>query len=72
MSKVQRGLAAAIGGALLSLSAMSMAPARACEKMPDRKAIHNPAPVAPKADTELHSFPTWPEGSPDFHGTAGG
>jgi hypothetical protein len=72
MSKVQRGLAAAVGGALLCLSAMPMATAQACEKTPDRKAIHNLGPMAPKVDAEFHSFPTWPAGSPDFHGDNGG
>jgi len=70
MSKVQRGLAAAIGGALLSLSVLSVA--QACEKMPNRKAIHNTTPAAPALGTEFHSFPTWPSGSPDYHGDNGG
>ncbi len=72
MSKFQRGLAAAIGGALLSWSALSTAPAQACENMPARKAIHNIPRAAPTWDTEFHSFPTWPEGSPDYHGDNGG
>ena len=72
MSNIQRGLTAAIGSVLLSLSVLSGAPAQGCEQQPDHKAIHNSSRAMTKPSTEFRSVPSWPEGEPDYHGSNGG
>jgi hypothetical protein len=79
MSKMRTAAIAAIAAAL-SLSVMSVAQAQGSEKTPAHKAIYNTAQQyapttnrqAPALDGALHLNLTWPEGSPDYHGSNGG
>jgi hypothetical protein len=79
MSIMQRRFAAAIVTTLLSMSVMSVAQAQGGEKKPAHKAIYNTARDAattnresPTLDGTFHLNLTWPEGSPDYHGSNGG
>jgi hypothetical protein len=70
---------AAIASASLSLLAMSVAQAQGSEKKPTHKAIYNTTQDAPTVnrptpplDGTFHMELTWPEGSPDYHGSNGG
>ncbi len=79
MPNMQRRFATAIVTTLLSVSVMSVAQAQGGEKMPAHKAIYNTTRAAspmdresPALDGTLHINLTWPEGSPDYHGTNGG
>ena len=79
MSNMQRRFAAAIVTTLLSMSIMSVAQAHDGEKMPAHKAIYNTTRDAdtitresPRQDGAFHLNLTWPEGSPDYHGSNGG
>jgi hypothetical protein len=79
MSNLQRRAIAAIAVTLLSLPVMSVAQAQGNEKTPAHKAIYNtmqdPAPLnrqTPTLDGTFHNNLTWPEGSPDYHGSNGG
>jgi hypothetical protein len=78
MLKMRTAAIAAIAAAL-SLSVMSAAQAQGSDKTPAHKAIYNTmqAPSAtnrqaPALDGALHLNLTWPEGSPDYHGSNGG
>jgi len=69
----------AIAVASLSLSVMSAAQAHGGEKMPAHKAIYNTTRdpstadrATPTLDGTFHINLTWPEGSPDYHGSNGG
>ena len=65
MSSLKCGLAAAIAAALLSLSPMSAAQAhREHGQTYSQPATDNASPP--------RSNPSWPEGSPDYHGSNGG
>ena len=79
MSIMQRRFAAAIVTTLLSMSVMSVAQAQGGEKTPAHKAIYNTTRDAastnrasPAPDGTVHLNLTWPEGSPDYHGSNGG
>lgn len=78
MSSLTRGLVAAIVAALLWLPPMSAAQAKGCEKPAVQQQIHNKVwdglainRANPKAGAGFRSFPTWPEGEPDYHGNGG-
>jgi hypothetical protein len=85
MLNMRNAAVAAITSASLSLLATSVAQAQGSEKMPTRekmlthKAIYNviqDAPTVnrptPPLDGTFHIELTWPEGSPDYHGSNGG
>jgi hypothetical protein len=79
MLKMRNTAIAAIASASLSLSAMSAAQAQGSEKKPTHKAIYNTTQDAPTVnrstptlDGTSHMNLTWPEGSPDYHGSNGG
>ncbi len=79
MSNMQRRFAAVIFTTLLSTTVMSVAQAKGGEKMPARKVIYNTTQDAatinrrsPALDGTFHINLTWPEGSPDYHGSNGG
>jgi len=69
----------AITVASLSLSVMSAAQAHGGKKMPAHKAIYNTTQgvstinrQTPTLEGTFHINLTWPEGSPDYHGSNGG
>ena len=79
MSNIRRRFAAAIVTTLLSMSVMSVAQAQGGKKKPAPKAIYNTTRDAgatnqesPTSDGTFHPNLTWPEGSPDYHGSNGG
>jgi hypothetical protein len=79
MSNMRRRCVAAILTALLSTSVMSAAQAQGGQKMPTHRAIYNTTRDAatinresPTLDGTFHINLTWPEGSPDYHGSNGG
>jgi hypothetical protein len=79
MLNMRNAAIAAVTSALLTLLAMSVAQAQGSEKMPTHKAIYNSTQDAPTVnratpplDGTFHMNLTWPEGSPDFHGSNGG
>jgi len=79
MSTMQRRFAAAIVTTMLSMSVMSVAQAQGDEKKPAQRAIYNTTRDAatinresPVLDGTLHLNLTWPEESPDYHGSNGG
>ncbi len=70
---------AAITSASLSLIALSAAQAHSDEKKPAHRAIYNTTQdvstinrLTPPLDGRLHLELSWPEGSPDYHGSNGG
>jgi hypothetical protein len=79
MLNMRNAAIAAITSASLSLLAMSAAQAQGAEKKPAHKAIYNTTQHAltvkgptPTPDGTFHMNLTWPEGSPDYHGSNGG
>jgi hypothetical protein len=79
MSNMQRRFTAAILTTLLSTTVISVAQAKGGEKMPAHKAIYNTTQDAatinresPVLDGTFHINLTWPQGSPDYHGSNGG
>jgi hypothetical protein len=79
MLNLRNAAIAAIAAASLSLPVMSVAQAQGSEKKPTHKAIYNttqPASMVnrptPPLDGTFHIELTWPEGSPDYHGSNGG
>ena len=79
MLNVRNVAIAAITSASLSLSVMSVAQAQGGEKTPTHKAIYNTTQDAstinratPPLDGTFHMNLTWPQGSPDYHGSNGG
>jgi len=79
MPTMRRRFRAAIVTTLLSTSIISVAQACGGEKMPTQKAIYNTTHdastinrQAPALDGTFHINLTWPEGSPDYHGSNGG
>jgi hypothetical protein len=79
MSNIRNAAIAAITSASLSLLAMSVAQAQGGEKTLAHKAIYNTTRDAstvnratPALDGTFHMNLTWPEGSPDYHGSNGG
>ena len=79
MLNMRNAVIAAITSASLSLLAMSAAQAQGGEKTPVHKAIYNTTQQAltvkrptPTLDGTFHMNLTWPEGSPDYHGSNGG
>jgi hypothetical protein len=79
MLNLRNAAIAVITSASLSLLAMSVAQAQGGEKKPIHRAIYNTTqdaatvnrPTVP-LDGTLHMELTWPEGSPDYHGSNGG
>jgi hypothetical protein len=79
MLNTRNAAIAAITSASLSLLAMSVAQAQGSEKKPTHKALYNTTQDAPTVnratatlDGSFHMNLTWPEGSPDYHGSNGG
>jgi hypothetical protein len=79
MLNMRNAAIAAIASASLSLVAMSVAQAQGNEKKSAYRAIYNTTQDAPAVnratptlDGTFHMNLTWPEGSPDFHGSNGG
>ena len=79
MLNMRNAAIAAITSASLSLLAMSVAQAQGGEKKPTHRAIYNTTQDAPTVnrptpplDGTFHMELTWPEGSPDYHGSNGG
>lgn len=79
MLNMRNAAIAAMISASLSLLAMSVAQAQGSEKKPTHKALHNTAQdtttvngPTPRLDRTFHMELTWPEGSPDYHGSNGG
>jgi hypothetical protein len=79
MLNMRNAAIAAIAAASLSLSVMSVAQAQDSQKKPTHRAIYNTAQDAPTVnrptpplDGRFHIELTWPEGSPDYHGSNGG
>ena len=79
MSNVRNMAIAAITSASLSLLAMSVAQAQGSENKPAHKALYNTTQdfltvnrPTPALDGTFHINLTWPEGSPDYHGSNGG
>ena len=79
MSNVRNAAIAVIAAASVSLSVMSVAQAQGGKNTPARKAIYNTTldvstagRAAPTLDGTFHINLTWPEGSPDYHGSNGG
>ena len=79
MLNLRNAAIAVITSASLSLLAMSVAQAQGSEKKPTQRAIYNTTqdaatvnrPTVP-LDGTFHMELTWPEGSPDYHGSNGG
>ena len=76
---IRNAAIAVITSASLSLLAMSVAQAQGGEKKPTHRAIYNTTQDAstikrptPTLDGSFHMNLTWPEGSPDYHGSNGG
>ena len=79
MLNMRSAAIAVITSASLSLLAMSVAQAQSSEKKPTHRAIYNTTQDAstinrptPTLDGSFHMNLTWPEGSPDYHGSNGG
>jgi hypothetical protein len=79
MLNIRSAAIAMITSASLSLLAMSVAQAHGSEKQPAHRAIYNATQDAltinrptPPPDGRLHLELSWPEGSPDYHGSSGG
>jgi hypothetical protein len=84
MLNMRNAAIAAIASASLSLLAMSVAQAQGGEKKPTHRALYDTtknattqnAPVVnratPPLDGRFHMELTWPEGTPDYHGSNGG
>jgi hypothetical protein len=79
MLNMRNAAIAAIASASLSLSALSAVQAQGGERTSPYKAISNTtrdSPTinreSPKPDAAFHNYVTWPEGSPDYHGSNGG
>lgn len=79
MLHMRNAAIAVIAAASVSLSVMSVAQAQGSEKMPAHKAIYNTTQDAPTInratpplDGTSHMELTWPQGSPDYHGSNGG
>ena len=79
MLNMRSAAIAVITSASLSLLAMSVAQAQSSEKKPTHRAIYNTTRDAPTVnrptpplDGTFHIELTWPEGSPDYHGSNGG
>ena len=77
MLNMRNAAIAVITSASLSLLAMSVAQAQGSKK-PTHRAIYNTTQVAPTVnrptpplDGTFHMELTWPEGSPDYHGSNG-
>jgi hypothetical protein len=79
MLNMRNAAIAVITSASVSLLAMSVAQAQGSEKKPIHRAIYNATqdtatvyrPTVP-LDGTFHMELTWPEGSPDYHGSNGG
>jgi hypothetical protein len=79
MLDMRNAAIAAITSASLSLLALSAAQAHSGEKKPTHKAIYNTTQDAltinrptPPLDGRPHLELSFPEGSPDYHGSNGG
>jgi len=79
MLNMRSAAIAVITSASLSLLAMSVAQAQGSEKKPTHRALYNTTQDAttvnrptPPLDGTFHMELTWPEGSPDYHGSNGG
>ena len=79
MLNMRNAAIAVITSASVSLLAMSVAQAQGSEKKPIHRAIYNTTQDAstinrptPTLDGSFHMNLTWPEGSPDYHGSNGG
>jgi len=79
MLNIRSAAIAVITSASLSLLAMSVAQADGSEKKPTHRAIYNTTQDAltvnrptPPLDGRLHPELSFPEGSPDYHGSNGG
>jgi hypothetical protein len=79
MFNMRNAAIAAIAAASLSLSVMSVTQAQDGQKKPTHRAIYNTTQDAPTInrptpplDGRFHVELTWPEGSPDYHGSNGG
>jgi hypothetical protein len=79
MLNMRNAAIAAITSASLSLLAMSVAQAHGSEQKPTHRAIYNTTQDAltinrptPPLDGRLHLELSFPEGSPDYHGSNGG
>ena len=79
MLNIRNAAIAVITSASLSLLAMSVAQAQGSEKKPTHRALYNTTQDAttvnrptPPLDGTFHMELTWPEGSPDYHGSNGG
>jgi hypothetical protein len=79
MFNMRNAAIAAIAAASLSLSVMSVTQAQDGQKKPTHRAIYNTTQDAPTInrptpplDGRFHIELTWPEGSPDYHGSNGG
>lgn len=79
MLNIRSAAIAAITSASLSLLAMSVAQAQGSEKKPTYKVLYNTTQGAPTVnrptaplDGSFHMELTWPQGSPDYHGSNGG
>jgi hypothetical protein len=79
MLNMRSAAIAMITSASLSLLAMSVAQAQGSEKKPTHRALYNTTQDAttvnrptPPLDGTFHMELTWPEGSPDYHGSNGG
>jgi hypothetical protein len=76
MLNMRSAAIAVITSASLSLLAMSVAQAQGSEKKPTHRAIYNTTqdvatvnrPIVP-LDGTFHMELTWPQGSPDYHGS---
>jgi len=79
MLNMRSAAIAVITSASVSLLAMSVAQAQGSEKKLSHRAIYNTTqdaatvnrPTVP-LDGTFHMELTWPEGSPDYHGSNGG
>jgi hypothetical protein len=79
MLNVRNAVIAVLTSASLSLLAMSVAQSQGSEKKPTHRAIYDTTRDArainrptPPLDGTFHLELTWPEGSPDYHGSNGG
>jgi hypothetical protein len=79
MLNVRNAAIAVMTSASLSLLAMSVAQPQGNEKKPTHRAIYNATQdtvtvnrPTPPLDGTFHLELSWPEGSPDYHGSNGG